>query len=154
MMCLIVSQFRFIKPQTKESVTLYLESLESLATVRETMSLNNSAASAMEEAARACENAHEKDAKMEAFLERIPHFLERGAYFYRLNNQYDLASRLLVKSARHISDVDEAVNKLELAVEIQEEENRYVTCHEFYDAAVKWCCDNRQWKVWSEWLSV
>jgi len=146
-------KFRFIKPQTEESVTLYLESLESLSAVRETMRLNNSAAAAMEEAARACESAFDKDPKMEPFLQRIPHFLERGAYFYRLNNQYDKASKLLVQSAKHIKEVDEAVSKLELAVEIQEEENRYVTCHEFFDAAVKWCCDHRQWKTADEFLN-
>eukprot|EP01083_Nonionella_stella_P295551 1004464_1 len=137
-------KFRFIKPPTAQSVQLHLESLEALATVRETMNLNNSAASAMEEAARTCQNAADK--KIEQFLPQIPQYLERGAYFYRLNRQYDLASRLMIKAANNNQDINAALKMLDLACEIQEEENRYITCHEFFDGAVKWCLTNKRYK--------
>lgn len=128
-----------------QSVQLHLESLEALSTVRETMNLNNSAASAMEEAARTCQNAADKN--IQQFVVKIPQYLERGAYFYRLNNQFDLASRLLVKAANHTQDINAAIQILNTACEIQEEENRYKTCHEFYEASVKFLLENKRYKV-------
>jgi len=125
-----------------QSLTLYLESLEALAKVRETMNLNNSAASAMEEAARVCQNAAEQE--ITHFESNIAQYLARGAYFYRLNNQYDLASSLLIKSAKNTKDIDAALAHLDLALEIQEEEGRFRTSAQFYDAAVKFACEQRR----------
>ena len=48
------------------------------------MNLNNSAGQAMEEAARACENA--ADDKMDQFLIEVPKFLEEAGKYYRLSN--------------------------------------------------------------------
>ena len=107
------------------------------------MSLNNSAASAMEEAARVCQNASDKD--ISQFVSNTAQYLQRGAYFYRLNAQYDLASSLLVKAAAHTADVDAALALLRQALEIQEEENRFRTCAQFYDAAVKFSCEKRRY---------
>eukprot|EP01083_Nonionella_stella_P003332 9512_1 len=143
-------KFRFMKPMTQQSVALYLESLEAIASVRDTMGLNNSAASAMEEASRACQNAADK--KITNFVAKIPEYLQRGAYFYRLNNQYDLASRMIIKAATQQQDINTALTTLDLACDIQEEENRFKTCHEFYDASVKFCLENKRYKNALEFL--
>mmetsp|Transcript_13020 Transcript_13020/g.20692 ORF Transcript_13020/g.20692 Transcript_13020/m.20692 type:complete len:350 (-) Transcript_13020:6-1055(-) len=137
-------KFRFIKPASVESVGLHLEALEALATVREAMNLNNSAASAMEEAARTCQNA--VDNKMPQFAAKMAKYLQRGAYFYRLNGQFDLASKLLVRAANSVQDLNEGIKLLDEACCIQEEENRFKTCHEFYDGAVKLLLENRRYK--------
>eukprot|EP00483_Globobulimina_turgida_P005653 UN05663 len=98
----------------------------------------------MEEAARTCQNAADK--KIEQFLPKIASYLERGAYFYRLNRQYDLASKLMIKAAINNPDLNAALKMLDMACEIQEEENRYITCHEFFEGAVKFCLNNKRFK--------
>merc|ERR1712228_347031 len=143
-------KFRFLKPMTSESVGLHLEALVALSNCREAMNLNNSAAAAMEEAARTCQNAADK--KIEQYLPKITEYLNRGAYFYRLNSQYDLASRLMIKAANNTKDDNEAMKILDEALGIQEEENRYITCHEFYDGAIKLSLDRRRYKNAEEFI--
>ena len=109
------------------------------------MNLNNSAASAMEEAARTCQNAADK--KIDKFLPNMPKYLEKGATFYQLNNQYDLASRLLIKAANQQEDIMAAIELLDRSCDIQESENRNKTCHEFFDASVKFLLENKRYKV-------
>jgi len=143
-------KFRFIKPASVESTGLYLESLECLASVREQMNLNNHAASAMEEAARAIENA--ADANMKDFVPKLSGCLQRGSYFYRINSQFDLASKLLIRAASGEADINAAIKMLDDACQIQEDENRFKTCHAFYDGAVKFLVENKRYKDASAFL--
>jgi len=97
----------FLKPRTEASVELLLQILDAIAECQYAMNLFNTSAQTMEEAYRLTTEMKEK------FGSKTPHYLQRSAYYYQLNNQFEQACKLLQKSAEITgeTDVDEAIKK-------------------------------------------
>lgn len=144
--------FRFMKPATFESLSLYLECLQSLSDVQEDMNLNNAAAKSMDEATRACMNHTLKDEKQIKTIKiSCVKYHKKASYFYRLNKQYELACKNLKNAAyvmgNDLGDIEKAIELLSDMCAVQEDEQRYHMCHEFFDAAVKFTIVNKRLPV-------
>jgi len=135
------NKLRFLKPRTEASVDLLLQILEAITECQFGMNLFNTAGQTMEEAYRLT-------TEMKAFAAKSPQYLQKAAYYYQMSSQFEQACKLLQKSAELIgdNDIDEAIKIFDQCVSIEETENRYQLCHEFFDAAVKFCVDRRRFK--------
>ena len=134
---------RFLKPVTLESTMLYITTLNGLKNAQEAQSFWNSAGKSMEEAARLCVNSKFDKIKSKAY-----EYYDKAGYYFRMNGQYDHASKQIQKAAELLGeiDVDGGIKLFKKCVSINEDELRHRQTQEFFDAAIRFCIVKKRYK--------
>jgi len=141
-------KLRPIRPVTEEVAIVLLPALEGLANARYEMNLFYGAAEILEEAARTVSSLRGENCP------EAVGYLQQSAVYWRMNKQYEKASKTLQQAAiaAGTRDVDEGLKIFDQCLEIMEVENRFKTCHEFFDAAVKFAVENKRYSKAMEYL--
>jgi len=133
-------KLRPIRPVTEDVCVVLLPILEELASVRYEMNQFHGAATILEEAARTVKSVKQNSPEEVMYL-------RQSAGYQRMNKQYEPASKTLQQAAliAGTRDVEEGLNIFDESLDIMVVENRFKTCHEFYDAAVKFAVENKKY---------
>ena len=144
-------ELRRMKPATFEVVKRWLSILEDLAQAQEDMNLPNAAAKSMEEAARQATSNKKIDVKNE-LISKAPYYYQQASVYYLQNSQYEKSCKMLLQAADITCEIGQgneeaiadAIKLYDQSCSIEETEKRYQMCHEFFDAAVKFCINNNK----------